>query len=96
MRWMCGHIRRDKIRNKDIWKKVRVASVVDKLMQARLRWFGHVKVRYLGTPSRSCERLVIEGTRRDRGRPKKYWREVVRHDMMQLHINEDMTLDWKV
>lgn len=29
-------------------------------------------------------------------RPKKYWREVLRHNMEQLQLIEDMTLDRKV
>ncbi|KAG5598551.1 hypothetical protein H5410_029921 [Solanum commersonii] len=39
--------------------------------------------------------MVVEGTRRGRGRPKKYWEEVIRQDLAMLHITEDMTLDRK-
>ncbi|KAG5574061.1 hypothetical protein H5410_063827 [Solanum commersonii] len=60
--------------------------------EARLRWFGHVKRR---RSPRRCEGLVVEGTRRGRGRPKKYWGEVIRQDLAQLRITEDMTLDRK-
>ncbi|WMV56312.1 hypothetical protein MTR67_049697 [Solanum verrucosum] len=95
LRWMCGHTRSDKIRNEVIREKVGVASVVDKLREARLRWFGHVKRRGADAPVRRCEGLVVEGTRRGRGRPKKYWGEVIRQDLAQLHITEDMTLDRK-
>ncbi|KAG5605013.1 hypothetical protein H5410_026505 [Solanum commersonii] len=35
----------DRIRNEVIREKVGVASVEDKLREARLRWFGHVKRR---------------------------------------------------
>ncbi|KAG5591582.1 hypothetical protein H5410_042096 [Solanum commersonii] len=76
----------DKIRNEVIREKVGVVSVVDKLREARLRWFGHV---------RRCEGLVVKGTRRGRGRPKKYWGEVIRQDLAQLHLTKDMTLDRK-
>ncbi|WMV36283.1 hypothetical protein MTR67_029668 [Solanum verrucosum] len=95
LRWMCGHTRSDKIRNEVIREKVGVASVVDKLREARLRWFGHVKRRSADAPVRRCEVMVVEGTRRGRGRPKKYWEEVIRQDLAMLHITEDMTLDRK-
>lgn len=45
LRWMCEHTRSDRIRNKDIRDEVGVASVVDKMSWARLKWFGHVKRR---------------------------------------------------
>ncbi|KAG5627424.1 hypothetical protein H5410_012642 [Solanum commersonii] len=84
LRWMCGHTRSDKIRNEVIREKVGVASVVDKLRKARLRWFGHVKRASLRCPSEEVE-----------GRPKKYWGEVIKQDLAQLHLTEDMTLDRK-
>lgn len=34
--------------------------------------------------------------RRGRGRPKKYWGEMIRHDMTQLELTEDMSLDRRV
>lgn len=49
----------------------------------------------INAPVRRCERLVVGGTHRGRGRPKKYWGEVITLDMTQLHIAEDMALDRK-
>nr|XP_009795963.1 PREDICTED: uncharacterized protein LOC104242585 [Nicotiana sylvestris]XP_016467879.1 PREDICTED: uncharacterized protein LOC107790467 [Nicotiana tabacum] len=46
LRWMCGHTRKDRIRNEVIRNKVGVASVEDKLWESRLRWLGHVKRRH--------------------------------------------------
>ncbi|KAF3638512.1 hypothetical protein FXO38_22665 [Capsicum annuum] len=66
------------------------------MREARLRWFGHVKRRGMDAPVRRCERLALDGFRRGRGRPKKYWGEVIRRDMEQLQLTEDMTLDRKV
>ena len=86
LRWMCGHTRSDKIKNEVIREKVGVAPVADKMREARLRWFGHVQRRGADEPVRRCERLVLVGTWRGRGRPKKYWGEVIRQDMVQLHI----------
>ncbi|XP_070013666.1 uncharacterized protein [Nicotiana sylvestris] len=96
LRWMCGHTRIDNIRNEDIWEKVGVASVDDKMHEARLRWFGHARRRSLDAPVKRCELLALGGTRIGRGRPKKYWGEVIRQDMTRLQISEDMALDRKV
>ncbi|PHT91021.1 Phospholipase D delta [Capsicum annuum] len=84
LRWMCGLTRGDRVRNEIILKKVGVASVEDKMQEGRLRWFGHVMRRGADAPVRRCERLALDGFRRSSGRPKKYWREVIRHDMEQL------------
>ncbi|KAK4373490.1 hypothetical protein RND71_008874 [Anisodus tanguticus] len=72
LRWMCGHAKRDKIRNDDIRDKVGVASVEDKMREARLRWFGHVQRRDTDAPVRRCERLAMDGFRRGKaeGLPK--------------------------
>ncbi|XP_019257652.1 PREDICTED: uncharacterized protein LOC109235860 [Nicotiana attenuata] len=37
LRWMCGHTRRDMVNNEAIRSKIGVASVVDKMREARLR-----------------------------------------------------------
>ncbi|KAF3676132.1 putative pre-mRNA-processing factor 6-like [Capsicum annuum] len=96
LRWMCGLTRGDRVRNETIREKVGVTSVECKMREARLRWFGHVKKRGMDAPVRRCERLALDGFRRGRGRPKKYWGEVIRRDMEQLQLTEDMTLDRKV
>ncbi|PHT51239.1 Peroxidase 9 [Capsicum baccatum] len=96
LRWMCGLTRGDRVRNDTIREKVGVTPVECKMREVRLRWFGHVKRRGMDAPVRRCERLALDGFRRGRGRPKKYWGEVIRRDMEQLQLTEDMTLDRKV
>ncbi|KAM3246179.1 hypothetical protein P3L10_007946 [Capsicum annuum] len=54
------------------------------MREVRLRWFGHVMRRGADASVRRCEILAMDDFRRGRGRPKKYWREVIRHDMEQL------------
>ncbi|XP_019226204.1 PREDICTED: uncharacterized protein LOC109207688 [Nicotiana attenuata] len=96
LRRMCGHTRKDKIRNEVIRDKVGVTSVEAKWRESRLRWFGHVRRRDIDAPVRRCERLTTAGLRKGRGSPKKYWGEVIRQDMSALHLTEDMTSDRKV
>ena len=43
LRWMCGHTRKDRVRNDDIRDRVGVAPIEEKLVQHRLRWFGHIR-----------------------------------------------------
>ena len=85
-----------RFRNEIIREKVGVASVEDKMWKVRLRWFGHVMRRGMDAPVRRCERLALNGFSRGRGRPSKYWGEVIRRDMKQLQLTEDMTLDRKI
>ncbi|XP_070022982.1 uncharacterized protein [Nicotiana sylvestris] len=94
-RWMCGHTRLDRIRNEVIRDKVGVAPIEDKMREAQLRWFGHLRRRSTDAPVRRYERLTLEGLQRGRGRPKKRWGEVIRQDMVQLQLTENMTLDRK-
>ncbi|XP_070004376.1 uncharacterized protein [Nicotiana sylvestris] len=93
LRWICGNTRLDKFLNEDIWERVDVAPMDDKMREARLRWFEHVWRRSLDAPVRRCERLTLAGTRRGNGWPKKYWGEEIRQDMSRLQISEDMALD---
>ena len=43
--WICGYTRRGRVRNDDIRDRLRVAPIEEKLVQHRLRWFGHVQRR---------------------------------------------------
>ena len=38
LRWMCGKIRMDKVRNEDIRRLVGVASIADKMRENHLQW----------------------------------------------------------
>ncbi|OIT40319.1 exocyst complex component sec6 [Nicotiana attenuata] len=88
LRWMCGLTRLDKIRNEVIREKVGVALVEEKMREARLRWYGHVRRRSPDAPVRSCEQLAVVGASRGRGRPKRYWGEEAVHQTVSV-IFED-------
>jgi hypothetical protein len=49
LRWICGHTRRDQVRNDDLCETLGVAPV-EKLVQHRLRWFGHIQRRPADAP----------------------------------------------
>jgi hypothetical protein len=53
LRWICGHTRRDRVRNDGIRERLGVAPVEEKLVQHRLRWFGHMQRRPVEAPIRN-------------------------------------------
>jgi hypothetical protein len=53
LRWICGDTRRDRVRNDDIRERLGVAPVDEKLVQHRLRWFGHMQQRPTEAPIRN-------------------------------------------
>ncbi|PVH47796.1 hypothetical protein PAHAL_4G154400 [Panicum hallii] len=81
LRWFCGHTRKDRVRNEEIRDRVRVAPIEEKLIQHRLRWFGHVQRRPPEAPVRSGVLKRGDNVRRGRGRPRLTWDETVKRDL---------------
>ena len=84
---MCGHTRLDRSRNEVTRKKVGVRSIKDKMRDVRLGLYGHIRKRSIDALVMRCERIVLSECRRDRGRPKKSWSKVIRHDLRTFRIN---------
>ncbi|KAL6553753.1 hypothetical protein OROMI_019426 [Orobanche minor] len=93
LRWMCGHTKKDRLRNEVIREKVRVASIEDKMMENRLRWFGHVRRRPVDAPVRRLESWGTSNIVKGRGRPKKTWIKLIENDMQFLGIGESMAME---
>ncbi|WP_317593309.1 hypothetical protein, partial [Lactiplantibacillus plantarum] len=67
LRWMCGHTRKDKIRNEVIRNKVGVVPIEEKMRETRLRWFGHVRRRLRNAPVSRVDEMEQLVTKRGRG-----------------------------
>ena len=93
LRWMSGKTRKDKIRNEFIRGSLGVAPIGDKMRESRLRWFGHVQRRPMTAPVRRSETIQVEGARRNKGRPKLTWVEVVKRDMAACNLTADKALN---
>ena len=57
LKWMCGKIKMDKVRNEDILSLVGVAPIENKIRENRLRWFGHIWRRPTDAPVRRVEKI---------------------------------------
>jgi hypothetical protein len=79
-------------------RKIRVAPV-EKLVQHRLKCFGHIQWR---SPEALVRSGVISRTgdgKRGRGRPSLTWEESVKGDLKDWSITKELTLDrreWKL
>ncbi|GKC39877.1 hypothetical protein Tco_1052261 [Tanacetum coccineum] len=69
LRWIYGKTMIDMIPNGVFRAELDVDSIVDKMREGRLRWFGHVKRRPQNALVTRVEAMEVEGSRR-RGRPK--------------------------
>ncbi|RZB80334.1 putative 2-carboxy-D-arabinitol-1-phosphatase [Glycine soja] len=92
LRWMCGKTRQDKIRNGAIRERVGVAPIVEKMVENRLRWFGHVERRPVDSVVRRVDQMERRQTIRGRGRPKKTIREVIKKDLELNDLDRNMGL----
>ena len=81
LRWICGHTRRDRVQNDDIRDRLGVTPIEEKLVQHRLRWFGHVQRRPTEAPVRSGIKSQDSDVKRGRGRPKLTWVEAIKGDL---------------
>ena len=92
VRWALGVTRKNKIKNEYVRGTAKIAKLGDKLRNARLRWYGHVKRKegYLG--KRMME-IAVPG-RKKRGRPRRRWIDLAREDMERVGAKEGDEVDW--
>ena len=96
---MCGHTRRDRVRNEYIRDRVGVAPIEEKLIQHRLKWFGHIQQR---PPDASvCSGVLkrVDNVKRGRGRPNLAWEESAKRDLKDWDILKELAMDrsaWRV
>ena len=97
IRWSLGLTLKDKVKNEEIFKRMKVRNIGDKLVENRLRWYGHVQRRpdeYVG----KVAQRVNPGSKKAVGNPGKRWQTNVKNDLQRLRIDGQDALDrlkWK-
>jgi hypothetical protein len=99
LQWICGHSRRDRVRNDNIRERLWVTPVEEKLMQHRLRWFGHIQRR--PTDASICNGVIRRtgNKKRDRRWSNWIWEQSVKKDLKDWCIIKELPLDrreWKL
>ena len=62
------------------------------LREKKLRWFGHVQRRDKDDATRKILQMEVDG-KRNRGRPKLRWRDLVKDDMARNQMPTEMAED---
>jgi hypothetical protein len=93
LRWICGHTKRDWVQIDDIHERPGVAPVEEKLVQHRLRWFGHMQRRPGEASIRNGVIRRTSNKKRDRGRSNLTWEEFVKRDLKDWCITKELALD---
>ena len=65
-------------------ERVGIVPIVEKMIEARLRWFGHVWRKSVEASLRRVDQMKGSPVARDRGRPRKTIDETIKRD---LNIN---------
>ena len=79
LRWIAGVSRSRMLRNEEIRERCGIVDIVEKMREARLRWFGHIERSGAEEPAIMAMEFEVEGSRM-RGRPRKRWRDLVESD----------------
>ncbi|MCI4387574.1 hypothetical protein PGIGA_G00075700 [Pangasianodon gigas] len=98
LRFSLGVTRLDRIRNEYIRGTAHVGHLGDKVREAGLRWFGHVQRRESEYIGRRMLDMELPG-RRQRGRPKRRYMEVINEDMKLVGASVEDAEDrdrWRV
>ena len=92
VKWALEVTRKDKIRNEYVRGTDKIAKLGDKLRNAKLLWYGHVKRREEDYVGKRMMEMAVPGIRK-RGRPKRRWMDLVREDMEGIKAREGDEVD---
>ncbi|PIO64193.1 hypothetical protein TELCIR_14187 [Teladorsagia circumcincta] len=92
LRWTAGATRADHIRNDVNRERSGVAPIVDKMREARLRWYGHV-LRAKDDSVRKISLRLDVSAKRPKGRPKQRWLDTMHTDLKSVNIHPDQAFN---
>ncbi|VDP27136.1 unnamed protein product [Heligmosomoides polygyrus] len=91
--WTVGFTRLDRVQHGSIRQRFGVTPIVEKLREARLRWYGHV-LRASGDTVRKTELNFEMPGKRSRGRPKHWrWLDTLHQDLKMARLHPDQAFD---
>ena len=98
VRWALGVTRKEKIGNEYLRRTAKIAKLGEKLRNARLHWYGHVKRREEDYVGKRMMEMAVPGIRK-RKRPRRRWMDLVRENMERVGAREGDEVDrvkWRI
>ena len=92
IRWMCNVSLKDGRSSDELRERLGIPAITEVLRKNRLRWFGHVMRIDAGNPASACRHVVIEG-KREQGRPRKTWSQLISNDLRRMKLNPELAQD---
>ena len=89
----CWLTKRQHVQQLGMADRVGIAPIEEKLVQHRLRWFGHIQRRPPEAPVHSGRLKRAENVKRGRGRPILTWEESVKRDLKDWSIDKELAMD---
>lgn len=91
LQWMSGHTRKNKIRNGSIRERPGVVSIIDKMVESRLRWYGERRSRE--HPVKRVDQIRDTMITKGRVRQKKTIKRVIKEDLRVNALNPNIIHD---
>ena len=95
LRWIAMVSKKEHIKNEEIRSRTKVTAITEKMMESRLRWFGHIEQREEEYIGQRVQNMVIEGVH-PRGWPRRQWISVIKEDMLKCSLQRQMAKDRKL
>ncbi|XP_047986492.1 uncharacterized protein LOC125226544 [Leguminivora glycinivorella] len=89
LRWAGGVTRLDKVRNDYVRGSFKVAPIVEKVKESRLRWYGHIQRREDDDVVKKV--LNIPKSTRGRGKPPATWWNNIKKEMDRDNLSTQTT-----
>ena len=90
LRWIKGFSLKDPVRSEKIRAELGVAQIRDKVKEARLRWFGHL--RRIDSYIKTAYEMKVTWMR-SRGRQKIRLSDCLSKDLKERKMKEEDTID---
>ena len=94
IRWMCNVSLKDGRSSDELKDRLEILDITEVLRRKRL-WFEHLTRINVSDPACACRHVEVEG-KREQGRPKKSFFQLVSKDLKKMKLNIELAQDQRM